>query len=534
MTILEKLTRTMARITGRRLVARRRLSRRSPSEVLESRANLSVSVGSVLEPAVTMPETLGLQNSYRDLFAVLGQTPNRNFVVNTNLDIVNPNDRLTSLREAIMAANTSPGLDRITFASALKGKTITLQDRAFGALRITDELLVEGFADNPGTRADERPTIDGSGADGYGTRIFEVDDGSLDRTISVGISNLVLANGWTRAKEGAGIRNVESTRLTNVKLTGNRAHWQTTYGRNETALDWNSVGGAIYNEGDMHLVNCEVAANSTTNGNGGAIYNAGGMLIENSTITKNQTTGLGGAIFNTTSGEMEIRTSRLMENISYGSGGALNNLGTVAIVGTVVEGNVSRGDLGGGGLANFGDASIARSAFRSNIVMGVGREGTSDGGAAVYSTGNLHVRSSVFEKNAVNVPTLAGRNQAGGAVQIEGGNAHFDNVLFFYNKARNGGALYVDQGFVTVVNSGFERNESLSMAGGSGYTVVIAGPAIAAGRGNLLVDAATRFVDNRLNRYGNSSIADAHYQRSQQSTMFNPTVRPTLPRPVTI
>lgn len=533
MTILETLKKQLARITGQRAPARRRNSRPYQLETLERREVMTVNIGSAVAQTVTMPETLGLQESFQDEFASLDQIPNRTFIVTTNLDTIK-NDGKTSLREAVMAANASPGLDRITFASSLNGKKITLQDRAFGALKVTDDLLIEGFADNPRTRADERVTIDGSGADGFGTRIFDVDDGSLDKTTSVGMSNLILANGWTRAKEGAGILNMENIRLANVKMTGNRALWQTTYARNETALDWSPVGGAIANYGNLHVINGEVTGNTTANGHAGAIFNEGNMLIENSTITRNQTTGRGGAIANTETGQLEIHNSRLRENVSSGSGGAIHNLGTVAIVGTAIEANATRGDLGGGGLANFGDASVTASAFRLNKVQGVGAGGVSDGGAAVYSTGNLQVRSSLFEKNAVNVPTLTERNQAGGAVQIEGGNAHFDNVLFFYNKARNGGAIFVDQGYVTVKNSAFERNESIRPGSGSGIAVQIEGPAISTNRGDIIVDAASRFLNNRLNRYGSSNVANNLYKRSQRSLDFDPAVQPTLPRPVTV
>ena len=48
------------------------------------------------------------------------------FVVTTELDLVNAGDGVTSLREAVIQANSQAGLDTITFASALANKPLLL------------------------------------------------------------------------------------------------------------------------------------------------------------------------------------------------------------------------------------------------------------------------------------------------------------------------------------------------------------------------------------------------------------------------
>ena len=64
-------------------------------------------------------------------------------LVTTATDIVDPNDGLTSLREAITYANNHPGDDTITFDSSLAGHTITLTG---GELKLTDTTGVTTIA----------------------------------------------------------------------------------------------------------------------------------------------------------------------------------------------------------------------------------------------------------------------------------------------------------------------------------------------------------------------------------------------------
>lgn len=69
-----------------------------------------------------------------------GAEPTDGLVVTTNADVVDANDGVTSLREAIAAAQTG---DMIRFAPSLKGKTITLTR---GQLEITQGITVDAGA----------------------------------------------------------------------------------------------------------------------------------------------------------------------------------------------------------------------------------------------------------------------------------------------------------------------------------------------------------------------------------------------------
>src|SRR4051812_13918381 len=59
------------------------------------------------------------------------------YLVDTELDSIDPNDGQTSLREAITSANASTGSDTILFLTTISNKTISL---THGELPITDSL----------------------------------------------------------------------------------------------------------------------------------------------------------------------------------------------------------------------------------------------------------------------------------------------------------------------------------------------------------------------------------------------------------
>ena len=111
--------------------------------------------------------------------------------VTTAQDTINLSDGVTSLREAIFAANTVPGPDTIEFDPSLAGQTIRLTQ---GELSNIQTLSIEGLGA-------DKLTIDASGSDptpsvknGDGSRIFDIDASQILPTpaFSVSISGLTL------------------------------------------------------------------------------------------------------------------------------------------------------------------------------------------------------------------------------------------------------------------------------------------------------------------------------------------------------
>ncbi len=93
-------------------------------------------------PEVTRHEYLSA-SSATPTPSALASAPQASLVVTTLADVVDATDGVLSLREAVDVANDTPGLDRITFAAALRGGTIDL-DGSLGRLTVTDDLIIDG------------------------------------------------------------------------------------------------------------------------------------------------------------------------------------------------------------------------------------------------------------------------------------------------------------------------------------------------------------------------------------------------------
>ena len=220
------------------------------------------------------------------------------FIVNTAADVSDPNDGLTSLREAIAWANSTPGDDTITFNPSLAGQTIILTG---GQLELTD---TAGVTTITGLGADQL-TIDGNQA----SRIFKIDS-----SVTADISGVTIANG-KGGDDGGGIYNAGVLSIADSTISGNSA-WHT--------------GGGVYNSGTLNIADCTLAGNSSGD-YGGGIYNdagsmtstAGTVTITDSTLSDNSASDNGGGIFN--QGTLTITNSTLSGNSAEWGGGIYNN-----------------------------------------------------------------------------------------------------------------------------------------------------------------------------------------------------------------
>ncbi len=120
--------------------------------------------------------------------------------VDTQLDLVDASDGVTSLREAIVITNQNIAPDVIDFASSLAGQTILL---TMGELAVTDDLTISG----PGAN---QLTIDASGNDptpsddnGDGSRVFNIDNDNSLSSLEFSISGLTLTGGDVSGDGGA-------------------------------------------------------------------------------------------------------------------------------------------------------------------------------------------------------------------------------------------------------------------------------------------------------------------------------------------
>ena len=181
-----------------------------------------------------------------------------------------------SLRATLAAAANG---DTITFASSLRGQTITLTS---GQLTVTKSIDIEGLG------RDEL-TISGGNA----SRVFAVASGT-----TVAIDQLTIANGL--ADQGAGIDNFGTLTVSQCTLTGNEA----VGGSGDSTTPDAANGGGIANEVGasltltQSLLTSNVAAASPGNDSfGGALLNLGSATVANCTFTGNQATGGGSSSF---------------------------------------------------------------------------------------------------------------------------------------------------------------------------------------------------------------------------------------------
>jgi hypothetical protein len=263
--------------------------------------------------------------------------------VDSLADVINANDGVTTLREAIIEANAT-ATDEITFAASLN------LDMTPGEIELTEGELV----------IDSDVTITGPGVSQLDINADEDDDGvgeSRVFSITAGISAILKGLAITRG--------------------------------NSTS------GGGIWNAGNLALDQVAIA-NCQATGDGGGIYNAGTLTLNNSTVSGNSA-GVGGGIYSTADGILTLNNSTVSGNTATnGNGGGIYNAtngtsdGVLTLSNTTISANTASGD--GGGIANTGDLTLNNSTISGNSA--------SDDGGGIYNAGQLEATSTTVADNS--------------------------------------------------------------------------------------------------------------------------------------
>ena len=312
--------------------------------------------------------------------------------------------------------------------------------------------FVNGVAINKNIRIDGKGhTID---AKNLG-RIFEIDGG-----FAVTLTNVTLTNG--NATVGGAIYNFGNLDLVYVNFVNNTAKYggaimNYAYGlvlddstfTNNTA----KIGGAIYNSADCFVVGNSTFANNTATSNGGVIFNYGiGFVVGNSTFVNNSAADGAGAIMNGGRGFV-VGNSTFANNTATSKGGAIYNYGIGFVVGNSTFANNTAEDAGA--VYNEGDNSVVgNSTFVNNTATSIG--------GAIINNGKLVVDNSAFEDNAA--------NYYGGAIfnwdDLQVTNSAFDgndilvrNIRAMDNVDHGGAAIYNwKNGKLDISKSNFTNN----------------------------------------------------------------------------
>jgi hypothetical protein len=301
----------------------------SSSQLLPSYAKLmTATVGGAIDVNVQM-------NSFSDGVVLAGLAIREySYVVNNSGDVddMDPNNGLTTLREAIRIANTTLGPEVITFDAGMSGQQIDLGGSEF---EITEALIIDAapLAHNVTINAREQ------------SRIFNITATTGDFTLA----GLTLTGGRTTGDDDAGL--------------GQTSH----------------RGGAIRSRtaGLLTLQETRVSGNSTTGSQavGGGIYAAGAIALTQSTISGNSTTGAaagGGGVF--VSGLVRLTQSTISGNRIDGDeshgGGVFVNGPLTLMQSTIADNHATGSDSLGGGVFQTDSADDDPVSIRSSIIAG--------------------------------------------------------------------------------------------------------------------------------------------------------------------
>jgi len=315
--------------------------------------------------------------------------------VTTAKDVVNANDGVTSLREAISLAGTSGHGSTIRFDSSLKGQTIKLSS-SLAYLYVQRAITIDAS-----TIWDEEKNAPGITIDGQGkTNAFCITGGTASQ--SVKLVGLKIVNGSGFVPDG----------------------------------DVNAYGGAVYMQNYLDLVDCVFESNKANVGGAIYCYSQGSLSVQNCAFNKNvvgtssSTTnagGLAGAIY-VYEGSLTVSEGSFTENSSPSAGAVLAYNSQTTISGTSFVNNVST-QYAGACYFQQGTVDISDAVFTGN-------QASLSAGALEFIETTVSVSQSVF--------THSKSGQHGGAVYVQNGSSTFTNCEFRGNTtAGYGGGVFL-------------------------------------------------------------------------------------------
>ncbi|MEW4486759.1 CSLREA domain-containing protein [Thalassoglobus sp. JC818] len=369
------------------------------------------------------------------------------FTVNTDLDVVDSNDGLTSLREAVTAANESEGADDIVFDGV---DNLVLLN---GDLVITEDLVIDGG-------------ISGVSIDAAGnSRIF-----TIETTDEVTLAGLELTGG--DAEDGGAIYNNGSRLgILDSVLTGN------------TASGTAGSGGAIFNlSGTVFIANSVISSNSAVRAGGGIEDQSNeadavtlvDVNLDNNDALGGTAPGNGGGLHITGSGGVFISGGTVNGNFAAREGGGLwNGTGLMTIEGTEIDGNVASGaaaDDGGGGIFNNGGAvEILNSSITNNVADGAAGSG---GGILNVIGGTISANESLISFNTAVRAGGGIEDQSNSQDAIALTDVNLDNNGVGSAPGNGGGLHVTGSGNVSIkggtVNGNFAAREGGGLWNGTG------------------------------------------------------------------
>ena len=242
--------------------------------------------------------------------------------------------------------------------------------------------------------------------------------------------------------------------VSNEKLTlnANLKEIKNSIFENNKVTDKSGGGGAIMNNQFTNTLNINSSSfNSNSANDGGAIFNVGSLAISNSTFTNNTAQRTGGAIANVSDTKQKVNANLTVQNSNF-----YNN----------------QSDMAGGAIYTDSSLTVKNSNFYNNrtnkTVSDENSKGNEEssglGGGAIFSLiGDLNIEEASFANNET--------NGNGGAIYSFVGTQSIKNSDFIGNKAeQDGGAIYAlsldnSQETTTITDSNFINNTAVKNGG---------------------------------------------------------------------
>ncbi len=323
-------------------------------------------------------------------------------VITTIQDVVDANDGVTSLREALAQADLTPDtVDTISFApqeSPVDGAWII----KLNGTELSSLGNVKIIGPGPG-----KLILDGDGK----SRVLNIYSPGDDTPVT--ISGLSIVNGQLSGSSGAAIKCAESLTLKNVVISGN----------SDSSV--NTQGGGVEAFGTKATISNSFFTGNQSGGSGGGLFLAtGSITFKNSIVTGNT------AAADNHSGGM---FAEVLKRNGY--------VGSMAISDSLISGN-SAGYAGGLYLNNDSEAASKITVSNTKITgnAATATSGTQQGGGGVYidfatnttitgctisnnesATGGGGIKVSTFSSLAISKSTISGnRATSGGGLLAEG------------------------------------------------------------------------------------------------------------------
>ncbi|MGD1716895.1 DUF4347 domain-containing protein [Dapis sp. BLCC M172] len=409
--------------------------------------NLEVIFGQLKSALAFTPE---VRTSYAGVLA--------NIVVDTTNDVVDDSDDVTSLREGIIQANSTPEDDIIQLtAGSTYNLTISGSDEDAA---VTGDLDIVGGGGEITviSQGEEKAVVDAGGETGIGDRVFHVlSDAALQ------LENVEVTGGFVTNGSGGGISNSGSLTMNNSTVSGNLEDFLSDGGggihntgtaniTNSTVSDNSAFyGGGIYNTGTANISDSTISGNFSNTAGGGILNRYGIVTISNSNISGNSADFDGGGIQN--SGTANISDSSISDNSAGVGGGASNFLGTISITNSTISGNSASN---GGGIGNYSGGFESDSGI-ANISNSTISNNSADTGGGIYNSNTINITNSTISNNSA--------ERLGGGINNLG-TANISDSTISDNTATRGGGIRNSDGTASISNSTISGNSTFFYGGG--------------------------------------------------------------------